>query len=128
MYNQLWLDSPHKKRIIIGNHNLDSSSSGEKHAAIFRNSRTGEYDGVHHYGGSGRTMYSESVKNILKNSVLSQITNNTQEPPTPEDYYHQHLCHQAIYQKKQKMKQSRYHPSVQDKNRFSVFNSNQGNL
>ena len=37
MYNQLWLDSPHKKRIVIGNHSLDISSSGVKHSAMFRN-------------------------------------------------------------------------------------------
>ena len=127
MYNQLWLDSPHKKRIIICSHNLDISSSGEKHDAMFKNVRTGDYDGVHHYGGRGRSLYSESVKKSLKNIVNNQNTKISQESPLPKNY-HQKLCPQAMYQKSQKMAHTRYHSSVQDRNRFSVFNSNQGNL
>ena len=127
MYNQLWLDSPYKNKIIIGNHSLETNGSGEKHAALFTNIKTGMYDGVHHHGGMGRALYSESVKRVFKNTVQDQNTKIIQEAPLPK-HYHQELCPQAIYQKKQTLAHSRYHPSVQDRNRFSVFNSNQGNL
>ena len=50
MLNQLWLDSPYNQRIIIRSHSLDVSNSGEKHREVFRNTRTGNNDGVHHYG------------------------------------------------------------------------------
>ena len=130
MFNQLWLDSPHKNKIIIGNHRLDDSSSGDKFAAMFANKRTGNYNGVVHDGGMGsrgRGLYSDSVKNVFKNTAKSQNSRTTQESPLPNNY-HQEQCPQAAYQRKQKMKHTRYHPSVQDKNRFSVFNSNQGNM
>ena len=129
MYNQLWLDSPHKSKIIIGNHSQDSRSSGDKLASMFINKRMGTYDGVVHDGGlgRGRALYSDSVKNIFKHPAKNQNSKTTQEPPHP-DNYHKELCPQAIYHKEQKMKHTRYHPSVQDRNRFSVFNSNQGNL
>ena len=123
MYNQLWLDSPHKSKILIGNHSPEDSRSGDKLIAMIANNMTGTYDGVVHNGGMGRALYSDTVRNGFKNTAKNQ----NQEPPLPENY-HQELCPQAIYKKEQKMKQPRYHPSVQDRNRFSVFNSNQGNL
>ena len=130
VYNQLWLDSSFKNKISIGNHTLSTSSSGAIHEDSFRNFKTGNYDGVHFYGNSGKKVYTKSVTSILQKSLPNEQKQQQQESDLPQDY-HQHKCPQAVYQKKQKKQndnQSRYHPSVQVNNRFSVFNSNLGNL
>ena len=64
---------------------------------MFRNTRTGNYDGVHYYGEMGRKLYSQSVKNVFKDVMQNQ--NITEDAPLPKNY-HQKFCPQALYQKK----------------------------
>ena len=127
--NQLWLDSPLKNKICIGNHSLENGSSGSTHDEMFMNVKTGNYDGVHHYGIRGNTCYTKSVSIILQKN-LKNHQNDQHERSSPQ-YFHQQECPQAVHQKKQiyqNGKQTKYHPSVKNVNRFSVFNSNLGNL
>ena len=135
-FNQLWLNCPLKNKISIGHHRIDAEKSSPNHANVFRNVKTSKYDGVHFYGVSGQNIYSKSVLEIMKNvmpvanqSQYSKAPQNTlQQPQQEREDDHQH-CKQAQFQKNKKKstKKTKYHPSVQVKNRFNVFNSNSGN-
>ena len=118
--NQFVLDSNLKHKISIGRHSLEASDAS--HDDIFKNVEDGKYDGVHHYGRLGRKLISRSLMNILRKNV-----NTWDKPDQPHSYqpyiYHKEHCPQALYQKRQK-----YEATVKVSNRFSVFNSNQGNL
>ena len=114
---QLWLNSPLKDKIFIGQHSLESSGVGTAHFARYQNSHTGRYDGVHLYGKTGYTDYTNSGKTILmiglpKYNATQTATGNTQSGNHAN-------CEQTQYQKQ-------YQPSVQTKNRFNVLN--QGNF
>ena len=50
---QLWLNSPLKDRIFIGQHSLESYGSGHNHVARYVNQVSGKSDGVHLYGLKG---------------------------------------------------------------------------
>ena len=116
IFNQLWLDSPFKNKISIGKHSLNTSSSGREHNESYKNTKNGKYDGVHFFGIFGRNKLSGSVQNIFKNSFpkfKSQESNSKTNQKT---------------QQNEEPSQTRYHPSVKVNNRFSVFNSNLGNL
>ena len=63
--SQLWLNSPLKDRIIIGQHSLESSGAGAQYLDRYKNFRTEKYDGVHFYGQTGCSDYTNSVKTIL---------------------------------------------------------------
>ena len=80
--------------------------------------KKGKYDGVHLYGRTGRKDYTNSAKSILY-MALSKPTQPETGVGTAQPENHNN-CPQAEYQ------QSRYHPSVQNTNRFSLFN--QGNF
>ena len=118
--NQFVLDSNLKHKISMGRHSLEVSDAS--HDDIFKNVEDGKYDGVHHYGRLGRKLISRSLMNILRKNV-----NTWDKPDQPHSYqpyiYHKEHCPQALYQKRQK-----YEATVKVSNRFSVFNSNQGNL
>ena len=64
----LWIKSPVKDRIFVGNHNIECS--GGIRESRYRNIQTGAFDGVHLYGSSGRKAYTRSVLNILKQAGL----------------------------------------------------------
>ena len=121
VFNQLWINSPYKNKINVGNHNLDTSSSDCVLNDMFRCVKTGKHDGVHLYGPRGNKSYTKSVLSILLKNIPNQ---EIQTPP------HQ-KCPQTVFQNKQKKENqnsARYHQSVKDNNRFSLFNSNLGNL
>ena len=107
---QLLDNSPLKDKIFIGSHSLECAGIGATFQARFLDQRTGQCDGVHMYGQSGRSDYTDSVKTILMLG-LTEKRNSTDDHKS---------CPQALYQK-------RYNP-IELKNRFSVFNSNQGNF
>ena len=117
---QLWMNSPFKDRIVIGQHSLESSGNGDAHLARYQNFRTGRYDGVHLYGQAGCTDYTNSVKSILMMAIQkhSSAQSNTGFGKAQAAFHK--TCPQANYQK------GKYHPSVQVRNRFDVLN--QGNF
>ena len=154
-FSQLWLNSKEKNRIMIGQHNLSTGGSGANHDDWFRNINSSKYDGVHFYGYSGRKNYRRSLLNIFQKAfgpivqqpqdahkesqnvhkqsqnVHKQSQNTPHHNQNSSQYLDSHQsCPQAQYQQRQKksFKKPRFTPSVQVQNRFSVFNSNQGNL
>ena len=109
-----WMESSYKSEIFIGNHNIDCT--GASRESRYRNTQTGQFDGVHLYGSSGQKFYTLSVLNILKDANIT----------SPEYNYHL-SCPQA-----QHLKQARNSRSVTNKsatqsvplyNRFSSFQS-----
>ena len=118
MLGQYWLNSSLKDRIIIGRHTLDSPGSGATHYRRYQNYQTGRYDGVHLYGRSGCTDYTNSVNTILSLALHSQNQNAAIEQNNIITDDHSN-CPQAVYQR------DRYHASVQVSNRFDVLK--QGN-
>ena len=71
------------------------------------------------YGKTGCRDYTNSLKTVMMLALPEQNSNpNSTSSPAKIDNHDN--CPQAKYQKK-------YHPSVQSKNRFDVFNTNLGN-
>ena len=103
---QMWLNCPIKDKIFIGHHSLEGSGTGVSHESRYVDLKSGHYDGVHFWGQSAREEYTNSVKTIFMMAGLgtaqgTQVRNHNY--------------------------QSNYQPNMKTKNRFSVFNSNQGN-
>ena len=111
---QLWMSSPLKNKIVIGNHSLVSSGDGDAHFSRYQHSNTGRYDGVHFYGQKGCRDYTDSVKSIL---MLALTELNSECGPAQNDIHNSFP--QAKYQSKPA------NTSFPTKNRFSMFN--QGN-
>ena len=65
----LWMDSPLKHKLLVGDHNIECN--GAIREARYRHTKTGRYDGIHIYGSSGRKAYTNSVLNILR---LAKVT------------------------------------------------------
>ena len=139
-FHQLWLDSPLKDKIFIGEHRLDCSNREQIHR--YTDVNTKRYDGIHMYGKSGQRAYTESVLSIMKMALLHQdVKSSASSSPvsspvsssassTSEDKDIHTYCPQAQYLNGHKSKQSgypRYHHTVKDSNRFRTFNFNQGN-
>ena len=140
---QLWLDSPLKDRMFIGEHKLECSP--RTRIDRFTDEKTKMFDGVHMFGKSGRTAYTESILSVFRDALSSQTERPSSSPrpvspphcpppaspavsSDPDDHKY---CPQAIYAAGYKARQSgypKYHHSVQNKNRFSVFNTYQGNM
>ena len=115
---ELWLDSPRKDSIVIGSHNLECSISERK--MRHTDERTGRYDGVHPYGSTGKTSYTESVVNIL----LSSLQVNIGKASSDDDHTR---CPQSKYTQKQKKKYSDVvttNPPAKTQNRFSCLSEN----
>ena len=107
-----------KKKIIIGNHNLDCS--GGIREARYRNIQLRKYDGIHMYGPSGMKAYTASVVNIMNNAQLVEVT-----PPKYYDDGHK-ACNQARYQARHRNK--RWDNSTQHRQKEGPQeNSNQKN-
>ena len=111
---KLWQNCSLKDKIVIGRHSLENSGAVEEHSARYEDQRTGRYDGVHLYGYKGRKDYTNSVKTIFM-VALSDNGVGTAQAGNHEN------CPQTKYKK------NKHQPTVNTKNRFSVFNSNQGN-
>ena len=91
----LWMESPDKKRIFIGNHN-NLDCSGAIKESRYRHTKSGKYDGIHMYGSSGMKAYTLSVLNILK---AAQVTSS--------EYDYHNSCAQFKYQNRQNRNQAR---------------------
>ena len=127
----LWLDSPLRHKLFVGDHNIECN--GAIREARYRHTRTGRFDGIHLYGSSGRKAYTNSVLNILK---LAQVTSPDFHGPC-EQFRHQNR--QIRANNKQtgsrhaksltgRVKQSQQTVfSVPTQNRFSPLSQNQGN-
>ena len=109
--------SSKKEKIFIGSHSLECASIGATYQSRYVDQHTGKYDGVHLHGQAGRRDYTDSVKTIFMLG-LPENTHSTWNTNTNQDYHKS--CPQALYQR-------RYNQTINLKNRFSVFNSNQGN-
>ena len=100
MYNilnifQTWL-GPFKDRISIGQ--LESSGAGAAHFNRFQNQTTGKYDGVHLYGKTACTDYTNSVKTILMMAVPKHKLNKTSaELGTAQPVDHNNCPRQNLY-------------------------------
>ena len=116
---QLWLNSSMKEKIFIGRHSLESPGAGAAHFRRYQSSFTGRYDGVHLYGQTGHTDYTNSVKTILSLALpISQPNYLAPKFVKTKVKVDDHTnCPQALYQR---------HQSVQVKNRFDVLS--QGNF
>ena len=111
---QLWLNSSMKEKIFIGRHSLESPGAGAAHFRRYQSSFTGRYDGVHLYGLTAHTDYTNSVKTILSLALpISQPNYLAPKFVKTKVKVDDHTnCPQALYQR---------HQSVQVKNRFDVL-------
>ena len=118
----LWTESPNRERLFIGNHNIECS--GAIREARYRETKSGKYDGYHLFGSSGTKAFTLSVLNILKKAEVTSSEYN---------------FHQSCPQSKRQHRGSKSHArqnhgghqnvfTVPTNNRFSSFQSNQGNL
>ena len=114
----LWLNSPQKDRIVIGQHSLESSGSGAAHVDRYQG-RGGKYDGVHLYGRTGSRDYTNSVMTILSMTVPRYPGSVQTEHGTAQLEDSHTNCPQAQYQRRN------IQYSVETRNRFSALN--QGN-
>ena len=55
----LWMESPDKHRLFIGNHNIECN--GAIRESRYRHTKSGRYDGIHLHGSSGAKAYTLSV-------------------------------------------------------------------
>ena len=81
--SELWISSPLKDKISIGNHDLECTGA-------IRDSRYrygDKYDGLHMFGNSGRKAYTESVLIILRNSEMIKRS--------PPNYFRRFHCDQT---------------------------------
>ena len=84
----LWMESPYKQKIYVGNHNIECTGAIKE--SRYRHTKSGKYDGIHLYGSSGKKAYTLSVLNILQ---AANVTSSE------HDY---HLsCAQFKYQNRQ---------------------------
>ena len=97
----LWINSPLQDRITIGQHSLESSGAGTAHLNRYQNQTSGKYDGVHLYGKTGCTDYTNSVKTILMMAVPKRNLNKTPAELGTAQPVNHNDCPQVKYQKKQ---------------------------
>ena len=94
---ELWIDSPHKERIHVGNHSLD---------------------GLHMYGIQGKVAYTESVLDILLTSFQTP-TQAQEHTSCPQAII---AKNQRLYSSVLKG-----NPGIKTQNRFSALTKNVGN-
>ena len=70
----LWMESPFKQKMFIGNHNIECN--GAIREARYRHTKSGKFDGVHLYGSSGTKAYTLSVLNILRAANMTASEHN----------------------------------------------------
>ena len=117
----LWMKSPHKDKIFVGNHNIDCTGAIKE--SRYRQTKSRKYDGIHLLGSSGQKAYTLSVLNILRGAEVTS---------SEEDF---HLsCAQFKYQNRrnppsikkqhynQNQKQSKF--SLPTYNRFDRIKDN----
>ena len=115
---QLWMESPHKNKIFVGQHTL--SCNVEVRKLRYTDTRTGRHDGVHMYGRDGKAAYTQSVLNILLSSISSQ--------PQPQENSDHLTCPQTVFKKKNANNGKTGQYNVKVSNRFSSLINHQGNF
>jgi hypothetical protein len=108
-FDDMWSRSSMKDKIIIGKHSLDRG--GNNIAAMYRDSWTGKYDGVHMYSSQGKEAYTRSVLNIIKDQMFQSSSSSSH-----------FSCPQTQYQESQKTSNQQ---NQQNKNVYTVPVSNQ---
>ena len=127
----LWMESPYKQKIYVGNHNIECTGAIKE--SRYRHTKSGKYDGIHLLGSSGQKAYTLSVLSILKAANI-----------TSSDYDYHLSCAQFKYQNRQnrtnhrqpsgrrynqKVKNNQNSHTIPTYNRFQgACNMNQGNL
>ena len=89
----LWMESPYKEQIFIGNHNIECN--GAIREARYRQTKSGKCDYIHLWGSSGSKTYTLSVLHILR---AANVTSS-------EQHFLQ-ACAQYKYQKRNNMRQT----------------------
>ena len=96
---EVWMDSPHKDKIVLGIHNLECS--GGIREARYRDLRNQKYDAVHMFGPSGEKSYTISVLDIL---ISADIVEQTFRMMSGIDYF-RNLSHFDYQRKKHRRHQ-----------------------
>ena len=105
----LWHNSAMKDKITIGKHSLNTKRTN----TVYKDDRTGRYDGVHYYSSYGKEIFTRSVSGIIK-SVLTGTSSASQPTQSSSSQYkhRQHTKVGANYQQEY---------SVPLRNRFNVL-------
>ena len=111
-FNQMWHNSEHKNKIVIGNHNLECV--GDQLEARYRDENTKKYDGVHMYGFFGMRAYTRSLTQIIRNILPASPAIPVSQTNTSMAAANHITCPQAMYQ------QSRRY-AVPVHNKFSIL-------
>ena len=106
---QMWRDSPLRDHIILGKHNI--SRNEEQKNTLFTDDWTGSHDGVHMNRIQGKKVYTESVLNILRNSLHSSSS-------ASPDSDHKN-CPQANYQRR-KISEKQFY-TIPVNNKFHIL-------
>ena len=106
---QLWQSSPMREHIVLGKHNI-SRNEENKHI-LHTDDWTGKYDGVHLYGSQGKKLFTQSVLNILRNSL--QTVRSVSAAPGHTN------CPQAKYQRSQSARNQVY--TIPVHNKFDIL-------
>ena len=96
---EMWIESPLKKKLVIGIHNLECTGGIKE--ARYRNIRSRKYDGLHLYGPSGKKAYTISVLNILKKADICEL----EETHSAQEFYKNIL---NVQYQKQKLRHRPY--------------------
>ena len=123
----LWMESPDRHRIYIGNHNIECN--GAIREARYRHTKSGKLDGIHLLGSSGMKSYTLSVLNIFRNAQLTSADYDFHQTcPQFQRQNRKKFSHKPGAQFSRNSKKSQEHFSVPTHSRYSpLFNLDQGN-
>ena len=96
---KLWVESAHNEQIMVGSHNLDCSPSAQKER--FTDEINRKYDGIHMFGSEGKLAYTESLINILTNTL--QTSPSLSSRALPANDYHTYCPQTKHIQKQRKL-------------------------
>ena len=123
----LWMASPEKHRIFIGNHNIECN--GVIREARYRHTKSGKLDGIHLLGSSGMKSYTLSVLNIFRNAQITSADYDFhQSCPQFQRQNRKKFSHKSGAQFSRNSQKSQENFSVPTHSRYSpLFNLDQGN-
>ena len=70
-FNNLWMESPWKSKIIVAGHSLQCND--KERVARYTDKRTQRYDGIHMYDEPGKEAFTKSLINTLTNAVSAPL-------------------------------------------------------
>ena len=77
-FNQLWMESPFKSRIIVAAHNIFCNGNSEED--LFTDDKSGKYDGVHMFSSSGKRAFTKKSLNHPQTGYSCPCYENNQHP------------------------------------------------